>query len=38
MRGNLKAKQLYQRLGFSVEQTGSIEDRMVWRPGTDFLR
>jgi len=38
MRSNLKAKQLYQRLGFSVEQTGPIEDRMVWRPGTDFLR
>jgi ribosomal protein S18 acetylase RimI-like enzyme len=38
MRSNLKAKQFYLRLGFSVEQTGPIEDRMVWRPGTDFLR
>jgi ribosomal protein S18 acetylase RimI-like enzyme len=38
MRSNLKAKQLYLRLGFSVEQIGPIEDRMVWHPGTDFLR
>jgi ribosomal protein S18 acetylase RimI-like enzyme len=38
MRSNLKAKQLYLRLGFIVEQSGPIEDRMVWRPGTDFLR
>ncbi|MDD1619943.1 MAG: GNAT family N-acetyltransferase [Methylococcaceae bacterium] len=38
MRDNLKAKQLYQRLGFSVEHRGPIEERMVWRPGTDFLR
>lgn len=38
MRSNLKAKQFYLRLGFSVEQTGPIEDRMVWHPGTDFLR
>jgi ribosomal protein S18 acetylase RimI-like enzyme len=38
MRSNLKAKQLYLRLGFSIEQTGPIEDRMVWHPGTDFLR
>jgi len=36
MRSNLKAKQLYLRLGFSIEQTGPIEDRMVWHPGTDF--
>jgi len=38
MRSNLKAKQLYLRLGFIVEQTGPIEDHMVWRPDTDFLR
>lgn len=38
LRSNLTAKQLYLRLGFGVEQTGPIEDRMVWRPGTDFLR
>lgn len=38
MHGNLKAKQLYLRLGFGVEQSGRIEDRMVWRPGADILR
>lgn len=36
MHSNPKAKQLYLRLGFVVEQTGPIADRMVWRPGTVF--
>lgn len=30
---NPKAKQLYQKLGFIVEQTGPIADRMIWRSG-----
>lgn len=37
MQSNLQAKQLYLRLGFTVEQTGPIEERMVWHPGADFL-
>lgn len=38
MRSNLEAKQLYLRLGFTVDQIGPIEERMIWRPGADFLR
>jgi ribosomal protein S18 acetylase RimI-like enzyme len=36
MQSNLQARQLYLRLGFTVEQTGPIEERMVWHPGQNF--
>lgn len=34
---NLRAKRFYLRMGFVVERTGPIADRMVWHPGVDFL-
>lgn len=37
LHSNLQAKRLYLRLGFTVERTGPIEERMVWHPGPEFL-
>lgn len=38
MHNHPKVKLLYTKLGFVVEQTNAIADRMVWYPSADNLR